>query len=122
MLMNVSTQPIFQNFPVSVDVSFSLKTETSKAPGHVCWYAYRLKKPFFIRLICSMLLTESLNCQKLAICFFSVIGIVPHIRDRHTSWTDFKPVYLVRVSRDSSVGIATGYGLDDQGQREFESP
>jgi hypothetical protein len=25
------------------------------------------------------------------------------------------------VSRDSSVGIATGYGLDDQGEREFES-
>jgi hypothetical protein len=24
-------------------------------------------------------------------------------------------------SRDSSVGIATGYGLDDQGEREFES-
>jgi hypothetical protein len=22
-------------------------------------------------------------------------------------------------SRDSSVGIATGYGLDDQGEREF---
>jgi hypothetical protein len=27
----------------------------------------------------------------------------------------------VKVSRDSSVGIATGYGLDDQGEREFES-
>jgi hypothetical protein len=26
-----------------------------------------------------------------------------------------------RRSRDSSVGIATGYGLDDQGRREFES-
>jgi hypothetical protein len=25
------------------------------------------------------------------------------------------------VSRNSSVGIATGYGLDDQGRREFES-
>jgi hypothetical protein len=25
------------------------------------------------------------------------------------------------LSRDSSVGIATGYGLDDQGEREFES-
>jgi hypothetical protein len=25
------------------------------------------------------------------------------------------------VSRDSSVGIATGYGLDDQGGWEFES-
>jgi hypothetical protein len=24
-------------------------------------------------------------------------------------------------SRDSSVGIATGYGLDDQGGQEFES-
>jgi hypothetical protein len=24
-------------------------------------------------------------------------------------------------SRDSSVGIATDYGLDDQGRREFES-
>jgi hypothetical protein len=24
-------------------------------------------------------------------------------------------------SRDSSVGIATGYGLNDQGEREFES-
>jgi hypothetical protein len=28
---------------------------------------------------------------------------------------------LLRRSRDSSVGIATGYGLDDQGEREFES-
>jgi hypothetical protein len=25
------------------------------------------------------------------------------------------------MNRDSSVGIATGYGLDDQGEREFES-
>jgi hypothetical protein len=25
------------------------------------------------------------------------------------------------VSRDSSVGIATGYGLDNQGKRDFES-
>jgi hypothetical protein len=25
------------------------------------------------------------------------------------------------VSRDSSVGIATGYGLADQGEREFKS-
>jgi hypothetical protein len=25
------------------------------------------------------------------------------------------------ASRDSSVGIATGYGLDYQGEREFES-
>jgi hypothetical protein len=25
------------------------------------------------------------------------------------------------VSRDSSVGIATGYGLNDQGWQEFES-
>jgi hypothetical protein len=25
-------------------------------------------------------------------------------------------------SRDSSVGIATSYGLDNQGGREFESP
>jgi hypothetical protein len=25
------------------------------------------------------------------------------------------------MSRDSSVGIATGYGLDEQGGREFES-
>jgi hypothetical protein len=24
-------------------------------------------------------------------------------------------------SRDSSVGTAAGYGLDDQGEREFES-
>jgi hypothetical protein len=28
---------------------------------------------------------------------------------------------LVAVSWDSSVGIATGYGLDAQGEREFES-
>jgi hypothetical protein len=30
-------------------------------------------------------------------------------------------VSLDSGSRDSSVGIATGYGLDDQGEREFES-
>jgi hypothetical protein len=29
------------------------------------------------------------------------------------------PAFNMR-SRDSSVGIATGYGLDDQGEREFE--
>jgi hypothetical protein len=28
---------------------------------------------------------------------------------------------LVTVSRDSSVAIPTGYGLDDQGEREFQS-
>jgi hypothetical protein len=25
------------------------------------------------------------------------------------------------IARDSSVGIATGYGLDDQEERDFES-
>jgi hypothetical protein len=31
-------------------------------------------------------------------------------------------VLTVKIeNRDSSVGIATGYGLDDQGEREFES-
>jgi hypothetical protein len=30
-------------------------------------------------------------------------------------------IYGRFVSRDSSVGIATGYGLDDQGGREFQS-
>jgi hypothetical protein len=28
---------------------------------------------------------------------------------------------MASTKRDSSVGIATGYGLDDQGRREFES-
>jgi hypothetical protein len=35
-----------------------------------------------------------------------------------------KKCQLLKVgsgSRDISVGIATGYGLDDQGEREFES-
>jgi hypothetical protein len=30
-------------------------------------------------------------------------------------------LYNRNGSRDSLVGIATGYGLDDQGEREFES-
>jgi hypothetical protein len=30
-------------------------------------------------------------------------------------------IYILLRSRDSSVGIATGYGLDDHGGREFES-
>jgi hypothetical protein len=35
---------------------------------------------------------------------------------------DIRVVFKVVVwSRDSSVGIATGYGLDDQGERELES-
>jgi hypothetical protein len=34
---------------------------------------------------------------------------------------NLKVILVCRVSRDSSVGIATGYGLDDQGEREFES-
>jgi hypothetical protein len=29
-------------------------------------------------------------------------------------------LYLLVESRDSSVGITTGYGLDDQGEWEFE--
>jgi hypothetical protein len=29
--------------------------------------------------------------------------------------------YILEKSRDSLVGIATGYGLDDQGGQEFES-
>jgi hypothetical protein len=28
---------------------------------------------------------------------------------------------ILVVSRESLVGIATGYGLDEQGEREFES-
>jgi hypothetical protein len=32
-----------------------------------------------------------------------------------------KDIWLESSSRDSSVGIATGYGLEDQGEREFES-
>jgi hypothetical protein len=35
--------------------------------------------------------------------------------------TSFKGATHGTRSRDSSVGIATGYGLDDQGEREFES-
>jgi hypothetical protein len=31
------------------------------------------------------------------------------------------PLLMRTGSRDSSVGIATGYGLDEQGEREFES-
>jgi hypothetical protein len=30
-------------------------------------------------------------------------------------------VLVISGSQDSSVGIETGYGLDDQGGREFES-
>jgi hypothetical protein len=30
-------------------------------------------------------------------------------------------IHFYLMSRDSLVGIATGYGLDDQGEREFES-
>jgi hypothetical protein len=33
----------------------------------------------------------------------------------------FKSLMICRRSRDSLVGIATGYGLDDKGEREFES-
>jgi hypothetical protein len=32
------------------------------------------------------------------------------------------PLFMhISTCRDSSVGIATVYGLDDQGEREFES-
>jgi hypothetical protein len=41
-------------------------------------------------------------------------------RCRESSQQLLKLYYYSR-SRDSSVGIATGYGLDDQGEREFES-
>jgi hypothetical protein len=33
----------------------------------------------------------------------------------------FWAYYMLFSSRDSSVGIASGYGLDYQGEREFES-
>jgi hypothetical protein len=34
----------------------------------------------------------------------------------------FSPSYdSIDGSRDSLVGIATGYGLDDEGERDFES-
>jgi hypothetical protein len=39
-----------------------------------------------------------------------------------SSLTRSIPCVLIDIgSRDSSVGIATGYGMDDQGEREFES-
>jgi hypothetical protein len=37
------------------------------------------------------------------------------------TFTDLTNLQSCIESRDSSVGIATGYGLDDQGGREFES-
>jgi hypothetical protein len=45
----------------------------------------------------------------------NVVKLVYYVIELLTFWT------LSIVLRDSSVGIATGYGLDDQGEREFES-
>jgi hypothetical protein len=43
---------------------------------------------------------------------------IPVTRNHYINYRDC-PVEI--MSRDSSVGIATGYGLDDQGGQEFES-
>jgi hypothetical protein len=61
------------------------------------------------------------RCGFLSLC---VVFIIVH----HLSYflrifcPEFYATYdMYIMSRDSSVGIATGYGLDDQGEREFES-
>jgi hypothetical protein len=36
-------------------------------------------------------------------------------------FVNYYETYCAGGNRDSSVGIATGYWLDDQGRREFES-
>jgi hypothetical protein len=43
------------------------------------------------------------------------------VADEMKSVVLFVHMYDQYRSSDSSVGIATGYGLDDQGEREFES-
>jgi hypothetical protein len=43
------------------------------------------------------------------------------VKDNNSAAGIFDQLSHVYRSRDSSVGIATGYGLDDQGEREFES-
>jgi hypothetical protein len=40
---------------------------------------------------------------------------------RNEELYNFYSALIVTGSRDSSVGIATGYWLDDEGKREFES-
>jgi hypothetical protein len=50
----------------------------------------------------------------------STVAISMREWERRSSADLFGPVSRER-SRDSSVGIATGYGLDDQEWREFES-
>jgi hypothetical protein len=52
---------------------------------------------------------EHFNC--IAGCDFSVC----HQDGTKTGSTDFSTIYVLGRSRESVVGIATGYGLDDRG-------
>jgi hypothetical protein len=47
------------------------------------------------------------------------VGNIACCYARHEGWILY--FLFVVLSRDSSVGIAAGYGLDDQGGREFET-
>jgi hypothetical protein len=56
-------------------------------------------------------------CRKLYLCFFSIhVDAVARVSARIRI-----SMAIEGGSRDSSVGIATGYGLEDQEGREFES-
>jgi hypothetical protein len=48
-------------------------------------------------------------------------SLTPDSRPGHLVSLLIYIVYMRTWSRDSSVGIATGYGLDDWGEWEFES-
>jgi hypothetical protein len=51
-------------------------------------------------------------------CWYSKLDPIANLKSPRGV---FVLVQQARRSRDSSVGIATGYGLDDEGEREFES-
>jgi hypothetical protein len=65
---------------------------------------------------------EGLNSKKLVTIDLVLAGILASQAEAlHTHRAIFRSLPTVNGSRDSLVGIATGYVLDDQAEREFES-
>jgi hypothetical protein len=65
------------------------------------------------------------SLQKCTVCLKPVITFVSNkiVRQRNTAkiWPGEWGAVNISCEVDSSVGIATGYGLDEQRGREFES-
>jgi hypothetical protein len=89
-----------------------------------------LKQKQMIRVLPLVLCSEAeYNCEHFKCVFFLIIFIIPRSAVLPALLTSSFYLIIYR-SRDSAVGIATGYGLDDRGvgvrvpvgSRSFSSP